>query len=234
VPEAGAYERIAGEYYDDFHRTSRNFDSATAAGLRELAIEIPDGLVLEAGSGRGRCQEYLRLPPARVVQLDNSPAMLSLDGREPALLRVLHDAVELPFPDDEFGCVLAFLCDAFLGLNFLAEAQRVLQPGGLLLGTTPSFEWGVSLREHLKIDRMTTRFRLRAGGELVMPSSLFDAAQLASMLEVTGFARDSISVRSHRLPVDVAEVSPDIAEAAEKRGVSSFELDIIYSFAATA
>jgi len=164
--------------------------------------------------------------------LDNSPAMLALEPREPALIRVLHDAEDLPFPRSEFGCVAAFLCDPFLGLNFLSEARRVLRDDGILIGTTPAFEWGSVLREALGIDRMTTRFILRNNEDIRMPSALYDANQLGTMLEHVGFKSRSISVRSHRLPKGTRTISSDIEMPARMRGVSPLELEILYTFVA--
>jgi SAM-dependent methyltransferase len=134
------YEVLASEYYDNSHTTSRNFDAATQEALRTLRLTMPDGVTLDVGCGRGRCSEFLHIAPDRVVQLDNSAAMLKLVPREPAILKVMHDAEELPFPDGEFAAVVAFLCDPYLGLNFLSEARRVLRADWLLLGTTPSYE----------------------------------------------------------------------------------------------
>ena len=178
----GPYDALAGEYYDRSHKTSRNFDHTTREVVDAWRDRVPEGLVLEVGCGRGRSGEFLGVEPERVVQLDNSRAMLDLVDRERAAVRIVHDAESLPFPDGEFGAVTAFLCDAFLGLNFLCEARRVLRPGGVLCGTTPSFEWGSSLREHLSLDLMTTRFLLRGGAEVRVPSLLYPAAQLREML----------------------------------------------------
>jgi SAM-dependent methyltransferase len=83
--------------------TSRNFDAATAVATAEWRDRLPAGLVLEPGCGRGRVGEFLGLDPTRVVQMDNSLPMFALAGREPAMLRVLHDAEALPFPDEEFS-----------------------------------------------------------------------------------------------------------------------------------
>lgn len=228
-----SYDRVAGEYYAPHHKTSRNFDSATEAAIAALGVAVPpDGLVLEPGCGRGRSNEFLGVDPQRIVQLDNSRAMLALARRERCLLRVLHDAEDLPFPDGEFGCVAAFLSDAFLGLNFLGEVRRVLRPDGLLIGTTPSFQWGTALRDGLDIDRMTTRFRLTSGEEVHVPSAIFTAQQLGAMLESVGFRPNTIRVHSHRLPPNCEPISDDIIVPARHLGVSPLELDILYTFVA--
>jgi SAM-dependent methyltransferase len=157
--------------------------------------------------------------------------MLSLQPREEARLRVLHDAEELPFPDRAFGSVVAFLCDAFLGLNFLSEAHRVLQPGGVLCGTTPSHEWGVALRDELEIDVMSTRFILK-GGVTHVSSFLYPQSELNEMLVHTGFS--DVEVLAHSLPDDVTTVSEDIIRPAERLGRPPHELPVLYSFLAIA
>jgi SAM-dependent methyltransferase len=228
------YDILAGEYYDDRHVTSRNFDAATILALSSRSLLVPEGRTLEAGSGRGRCGEYLGLPPERVVQLDNSPTMLTISPRERASVRVCHDAEQLPFPASEFEVVAAFLCDPFLGLNFLAEARRVLQRGGLLIGTTPTKEWGDPLRRVLGIDGMMTRFQLRDGRIVQVPSALYSSEHLNRMLCKAGFVETSIDIRSHRLPPNTPRISPDIEAAASARGVPAYELDILYTFTAEA
>ena len=81
MPKSG-YDEIATEYYDTRHVTSRNFDNTTRVALAENPIAVPDGLVLEIGSGRGRAIEFLHVDASCIVQLDNSEAMFALEGRE--------------------------------------------------------------------------------------------------------------------------------------------------------
>ena len=233
--QEGTYNQLAGEYYEDAHKTSRNFDLATKAAFAGSEIPVPeDGLILEPGCGRGRAGEFLGVSPARVVQLDANEAMLRLPDREDCLVQVLDRAERLPFPAGQFACVSAFLCDPFLGLRFLAEAKRVLRPGGLLVGTTPSFEWGAPLRKKLGLDLMVTRFKLNSGEVMTMPSALYPAPQLRQMLERAEFDPASIQVRPVRLPGEVPIVSPDIEIAAQEAGTSAQEIEILYLFTATA
>ncbi len=226
------YDRIASEYYTEARRTTRNFDAATRPALDALSQEIPHGLVLEVGAGAGRAQEYLGVEPERVVQLDSSPAMLSLEEREPALVRVCHEAEELPFPACEFAAVVGFLCDPFLGLSFLSEAFRVLKPGGRLLCTTPAFGWGSALREELQLDLMTTRFILESDEVLEVPSHLFELSQLEEMLLVAGFTKGAIESLEMAVPQSVAELSPDITRPAVSLGVDPHDLPVLAAFAA--
>ena len=76
-------------------------------------------------------------PPRRAVGLDSSPRMLARAGRLPAGWSVGEgDARELPFADGEFNVVTAAYLLHTLDRSdrdrVLAEARRVLAPGGWL------------------------------------------------------------------------------------------------------
>jgi SAM-dependent methyltransferase len=222
------YDPIADEYYDTAHKTSRNFDDSTAAAVGSLRHRVgAEGLVLDIGAGRGRCKEFLGIDPRRVVHLDNSSNMLQVAPREQSLLRVVHQAEELPFLDGQFSCVTSFLCDPFLGLNFLAEAYRVLKRGGLFIATTPAYEWGSTLRTMLEMDKHSTRFITR-NGILVIPSVLVPISQLREMLKRTGFNEQTFSITAHTLPRAANPVSEDISRPARELGRDPHELELLY------
>lgn len=192
MPNSG-YDGIAEEYYQPGHRTSRNFDEATTALLSRLRITVRDGSVLEVGAGRGRALEFLDVDPSRVVQLDNSEAMLQLQPRERSLLRVHADACQIPLIGQQFSAVVGFLVDPFMGLDFLAEAYRMLVVGGLLLLTVPTRVWGKPLRDQLGIDVMTTRFKvLGTEKTLILPSLLHSPERLTEMLSLSGHKMPSL------------------------------------------
>jgi SAM-dependent methyltransferase len=226
----GAYDVIAAEYYQDSHRTCRNFDEASKAALTSFRTRVPsEGLVLDVGAGRGRCNEYIGVDTSRVVQLDDSRFMLKVEPRESCLLRVLHSAERLPFPDGEFNCATAFLCDAFIGLNCLTEIHRVLKRRGIFIGTLPSYEWGKPLRDQLGIEIFQTRFVTGRGETVILPSVLVPASQISEMLVVAGFQPDCIRISKHRLPATVTQVSPDVEKPANILGCSPYQLDLIYT-----
>ena len=222
------YDQIAGEYYDSFHKTCRNFDQTTLKAIEPIRPRIPqDGLILDIGCGRGRCVEFLNVEADRVIQLDNSRAMLEISPRENCLLQVLHDAEELPFLACSFACVTSFLCDPFLGLNFLAETYRVLESGGLFLATTSTLEWGTALRDEIGIDCSETRFKTRAGNEIHVPSILVSTDRLVSMLMRTGFDDKKIQIQRHRLPNDADPVSSDVTTSANQLKCGVHDIDLI-------
>jgi len=226
MPDSG-YDAIAEEYYEPGHCTSRNFDAATIALLSRLQIDVPEGTVLEVGAGRGRISEFLNVHPSRVVQLDKSETMLQLHPREQSLLRIHADACQIPLVAQQFRAVVGFLVDPFMGLDFLAEAYRMLSTGGLLLLTVPTRIWGKPLREQLGIDVMTTRFKVLGTEKIIiLPSLLHSSEQLHQMLSFSSFT--DVKIYDGCLSDDEQSISPDVIAAADALQSSPRGLPIIH------
>jgi demethylmenaquinone methyltransferase/2-methoxy-6-polyprenyl-1,4-benzoquinol methylase len=134
------YDRIANAY--DL-LADANERSAQQAGVQALGLKAGEA-VLELGFGTGN--EVLDLaglvgPTGRVAGIDVSPGMLAVANRKlaeaapktPVDLRV-GDARSLPFGDGEFDAVYtSFTLELFPAGDIpvvLAEARRVLRPGG--------------------------------------------------------------------------------------------------------
>jgi SAM-dependent methyltransferase len=111
---------------------------AVAEDVHELVAQrfIAEGLarVLDVGCGEGELARYL--PDGAWVGLDNSQTMLD---RAPAGA-VRGEATALPFPDESFDgvAILYVLYHLSYPRPALAEAYRVMRPGGLIAVAAPS------------------------------------------------------------------------------------------------
>ena len=102
----------------------------------------PQGEFLELGSGAGEMARAMTdcFPGIRVTVTDIDPTMVHLAGRRLARrpdVRVEQaDVTELPYDDDSFDYVASFLMlhHVIDWDRALAEASRVLRPGGKLVG----------------------------------------------------------------------------------------------------
>jgi len=226
-----SYDKIAKEYYDESHITSRNFDESTKLALKEINKELPkEGLILEVGAGKGRASEYLSVDSNRIIQLDNCKAMLELTPREESLIRIHADGLEMPFMDNSFDLVVSFLCDPFLGMEFLSEAFRVLKKDGILLFTTPAYNWGKALRDKIGLEINETRFITKDEKTVKVPSILIKSSQVIEMLDYLGFENHSIKFIEIKLNENIKTISKDILASAERQDKSPYDIELLNLF----
>lgn len=146
-------KRLSGE------RLRRCYELASPRVRRYLESEIrhllgrvgPEDTVLELGCGYGRVALRLAERAARVVGVDVAEESLALArtlaGSESRCEFVAMDALHMSFPDGSFdlvACIQNGIC-AFRvpGDELMAEALRVLRPGGrLVLSTYSDAFWG--------------------------------------------------------------------------------------------
>lgn len=103
--------------------------------------------VLEVACGAGQGLGFLRRVARRVVGGDIEERNLAFarrhyEGREGIELR-RFDAVAMPFEDASFDTLIVFEAIYYfpdIG-NFLAEARRILRPGGTLLVSSVNCQW---------------------------------------------------------------------------------------------
>lgn len=133
----------------------------------------PESRLLDVGSADGPSVAWLRATRHRVA--------LDVDPRGLMPGDVCGSAAELPFLDGVFDVVAAFdvieHCEP--EAKALAEATRVLVPGGLLLMSVPAYQWAwTHFDEHNHHHRRYTRGRAVAaveaqGLEVLRSSYLF-------------------------------------------------------------
>ena len=129
------FGRVYAHFYDRF---MDRIDQAGAAEYRRRLVEETGGEILEIGAGTGTNLRLYRAAE-RVVALEPDPAMrarahdAALEARVPVEV-VEGDAMALPFPDASFDTVIfsLVLCTVPDMERVLAEARRVLRPGGTL------------------------------------------------------------------------------------------------------
>lgn len=135
-----SYDRMS-RFYDLFTGTFEQRYKNLA--LQCLAV-VPGEVVLELGCGTGTCLVPLARAVGehgRVHGLDLSPGMLSVSrrrlqktGLSPRVELTCDDALAMPYPDGAFDALFAsFVLELFDTPEIpgvLAQAQRVLKPGG--------------------------------------------------------------------------------------------------------
>jgi SAM-dependent methyltransferase len=136
----------------------------------------PGADVLELGSGPGLTTDVLRERTARLTAVELDPrlaASLQERMKNTNVEVVETDATAMPFLDGSFSAVLSFAMlhhvpSATLQDQLLAEAGRVLRPGGVFAGTDTAP--GVLLRlahigdTKVPVDPATLSHRLETAG----------------------------------------------------------------------
>ena len=142
------------------------------AALRGIEL---GGDVLEIGPGPGMSTDWLRTRVARLtsIEIDRKLADALKARLAGTNVRVIEaDASAMPLPDACFDVAVCFTMlhhvPAGLQDRLLAEACRVLRPGGTFAGTdsVPNFVWNVAhlFDDRNPVDPQTFAARLEAVG----------------------------------------------------------------------
>jgi SAM-dependent methyltransferase len=110
------------------------------AFLTLLPKPEPETKTLDLGSGEGRLTRLLAGQGHRVVGIDSAPTMVrNAATHADAQPAINGDATTLPFRDDAFDLVVAYMClhDIDAMPETVAEVARVLKPGGRLCAAIP-------------------------------------------------------------------------------------------------
>lgn len=156
---------------------------------RRWVCERAVGDVLDLCCGTGANFAWLS-QASSITGVDQSSGMIDQTraraGRE-HLTPELHvaNAQELPFADGRFDTVVCTyaLCSVPDPARALAEAHRVLRPGGRLLladhvaSSNPMARWGQRCLEHFTIPREGEHFTRRP--LLLLPAAAFDVVETA-------------------------------------------------------
>lgn len=128
----GLWDRLWARGYEFLGKRAQEIE----APYRERIVRSARGEVLEVGAGTGFNFPHYR-EASRVVAIEPSPSMRSFAQRRASEAKVplevkAGDAHALDFPDDSFDTVIfsLVLCTIPDPVRALAEAKRVLRPGG--------------------------------------------------------------------------------------------------------
>ena len=133
-----------------FDRAATTYDQAAGIQLETLQalvavlpehLPVPDATLIDLGCGTGHALPLLgaRYPSARLLGIDLSEAMLRtvLAGNVDNLQKTAADAARLPLRNATCDLVFCSLTWQWCNLpEVLAEARRVLKPGGTLAFST--------------------------------------------------------------------------------------------------
>lgn len=135
--DADRYHAAHTDYLSSFYWCPEMLHEADAR-LLGSAAELASARVLELGCGSAPCTGWLQDRAAFAVGMDISAGMLGRATRPAPLVQA--DALALPFADAAFDIVFT----AFGALPFvadldaaLADAARVLRPGGRFVAAVP-------------------------------------------------------------------------------------------------
>jgi SAM-dependent methyltransferase len=185
----------------DFERELRTLDYARTqeainAYLPYLHRSTP---ILEAGCGMGHVVYYLRQRGYPVIGVDYAPeAIRPTLARWPDLPLYLGDVHHLPFPSGSFGGYLSFgVVEHFeQGPDAaLAEACRVLRPGGALVLTVPHPNFVEALRD--LVNRLFPSRLERLGPRADYYEHTFDHDELRQHVAAAGLHVRLVKPLSH-------------------------------------
>jgi SAM-dependent methyltransferase len=200
-----SYARTRQAWRDIWAATGFERELATLSYPRARALlrlympHLPkESPILEAGCGYAQIVYYLRQHGYNVIGLDYAPEGLTPTADQyPELPLHLGDVHQLPYADNSFGGYLSFgVVEHFEAgpAAAIAEAYRVLRPGGLLVLTVPHpnfVEDLVKLADRLFPARVARRPRAE------YYETNFRHAQIADFVRAAGFVQLSAHPYSH-------------------------------------
>lgn len=190
-----AYDTVAEDYAACFPdtRAEAPLDMAMVDAFADAVADEAGGPVLDAGCGPGRMSRYLADRGCEVEGVDLSPGMVAAARRaRPDLRYAVASLAALPYPPDRFAGVLLWYSTIHTPPSavplLLAEATRVLRPGGHLL---VGFQSGVGTQDVSGIYR-------ELGHDVVLERHLFTPDQVAGWLGDLGLREVARTVRRPR------------------------------------
>jgi SAM-dependent methyltransferase len=198
ITSLSTYDEIAAEYYDAVrHPTCANFlELSTAFLVSRIQRYAPAAKgILEVGTGRSIVAPVIarkELSLSSVILLDQSPRMLehSRDWEPYGAKLLVADAANTGLPSASFQLIVSSLGDPYNDANFWEEMNRLLEPGGICLFTTPASEW--SGRFRAGADRTAAEFVLTSGAKVFVRSNIPCLVRQSEMISSAGLDLDEM------------------------------------------
>jgi SAM-dependent methyltransferase len=157
--------------------------------IHHVAPDRPFKEILEVGGGRSGLTNFL-YPQAFVTNIDLNPEYASAPNNQQERIRFVHgDATRLPFEDESFDAITMFdLLEHVPDDNkAIAQALRVLRPGGVILISTPNENWRFPYYGFMKPFCPTEEEKFAEWGHVRRGYSLGDLKRLIPVA-CTGYA----------------------------------------------
>lgn len=180
----------------------------------------PGRKALDLGCGEGRLGRLLAARGHSLVGLDGSPTLAALAERHGGYEEVrVGDAAALPFEDNAFDLVVAFMSlQDFDDLDSAVhEAARVLEPGGALALAVvhPLSSWRMAAAEVTYFERFRYAERMdRNGLSMTFHSVHLPFSDLVTALLAAGLTLEAVA--EPRFRPDAAPPRPDGAEVVRR------------------
>lgn len=226
-----AYRLIAGEYYKERHMTCRAFDFLDQRILD--AYQQRYGLVkggkqyLEVGGGAATLLRRVLPADSSLAVGDLCTEMAQHSVPLPGNMAYEHfSAFNLPYEENRFDGVFAFLADSYNAPRFYKEAWRVLRGGGFLLMTCPTRLWAKTLRED-DDSLHYARFATLEGRTVFIPSITWSREDYLQLLECAGFSM--LAYEEFCLPSEYpsSHIPDTIRVPAERLGIAVSRMPLV-------
>jgi SAM-dependent methyltransferase len=188
---------ISDYYAEYWTEAGYNPSSATDENLARLYARYLRGSVLDVGCGDGqKTGSWVRARDGEYTGVDVSSTAVDRARRAGYSAQVIESADHLPLPDQSFDSVVCVevLEHLFAPQVAVAEARRVLRPGGVLIATVPN---AGHIRD--RVDMLVGQWQPRGdslGRQEPWRSPhirFFHRASLAAMIRQAGFTQVSVA-----------------------------------------
>ena len=190
-PSAALFDQYATEYQSKHMDTQLYHDSFDRFCA---AISTENAAILEVACGPGNITQYLlsQRPDFQILGTDLAPNMIALaKANNPAASFQLMDSRDIGLLDQKFDGIVSGFCFPYLSKEevekFVADAARILNPGGVLYISTMEDDYEKSgIRHSSKGDEMNMYF--------------YPAAYLTKLLDANGFCLLDLQRKEYPAP----------------------------------